>query len=151
MIMRGDWGEADLDSADQAMLAYIEKLTLKPLAIGPRDINSLREYGFSDRAICDIALQASLFSFFNRVVDGLGNSLDASMAEEARRLRYPLHPGTYEHLEEESTRRALRQAQDRPVEARRCKQRQISKSRIDFREVLGFPEFRPSRTHVAKR
>ena len=98
-MITGDWRQADLDEAEQAMLAYVEKLTLQPWEIASQDLEALREVGFSDRAIGDIAIHAALFAFFNRIVDGLGGRLDPGMAREALRLGWPLHPSTYDESE----------------------------------------------------
>ncbi len=78
------------------MLAYVEKLTVEPWAMEAEDVEVLREAGFSDTAIGDIAMHAGLFAFINRAVDGLGGHLEPGMAEEARRLGYPLHKGAYD-------------------------------------------------------
>ncbi|MEK7863194.1 MAG: hypothetical protein AAB295_08025 [Chloroflexota bacterium] len=85
-----------LGDADRAMLAYVEKLTLRPGTVEREDVEALRAAGFSDQAIGDVAINAALFAFMNRVVDGLGGRLDVDgMVENAQRYGYPLHPGTY--------------------------------------------------------
>lgn len=68
------------------MLRYVDKLTLRPGEMVEDDVIALREAGFSDRAIADIAINASLFAFFNRIVDGLGGSMNPGMDEDAREL-----------------------------------------------------------------
>lgn len=96
--MRGDLDAAPLDERDRAMLRYVRKLTLEPALVEREDVDALRAAGFSDAAIGDIAINASLFAFMNRVVDGLGGALEGDMLERARRVGLPLHAGTYEHL-----------------------------------------------------
>jgi alkylhydroperoxidase family enzyme len=54
------------------MLAYVEKLTLRPVTVGREDIEALRRVGFDDTAILQINLIASWFNYINRVADGLG-------------------------------------------------------------------------------
>ncbi len=54
------------------MLAYVEKLTLKPVSVGRGDIEALHAAGFDDTAILQINLIASWFNYINRVADGLG-------------------------------------------------------------------------------
>ena len=54
------------------MLEYVARLSSDPSAIGGEDIQQLREAGFNDAAIGDIALNASVFEMINRIVDGLG-------------------------------------------------------------------------------
>ncbi len=94
-LIRKDHSHPALTDADRAMLAYVEKLTLRPGTVEREDVEALRAAGFSDQAIGDIAINASLFAFFNRVVDGLGGRLGPDMPEKARRYGYPLHAGTY--------------------------------------------------------
>lgn len=97
-LIRGDVDGAPVGDRDRAMLRYVRKLTLEPAKIEREDVDELRRAGFSDAAIGDIAINASLFAFMNRVVDGLGGQLEGDMADRAKRLGLPLHPGTYEHL-----------------------------------------------------
>ena len=70
--IKRDWKSAPLGDADRAMLAYVEKITTDPVAIGPGDIEALRAAGFDDTAILQINLIASWFNYINRVADGLG-------------------------------------------------------------------------------
>lgn len=78
------------------MLRYTEKLTLRPGTVEREDVEALRAAGFTDPAIGDIAAHVALFSFMNRIVDGLGGRLEGDMLERARRFGLPVHPGTYE-------------------------------------------------------
>lgn len=68
------------------MLEYCYKLALTPGQMTEADVARLRDAGFSDAAIGDIAANTALFAFFNRIVDGLGASLDSGMEAEARKL-----------------------------------------------------------------
>jgi len=70
--IRKDWRTAQLDTADRAMLAYVETLTLRPAQCSIDDIAALRSVGFDDRAILQINLIASFFNYVNRVANGLG-------------------------------------------------------------------------------
>ena len=96
-LIRGDVEGAPVDDRDRVMLRYVRKLTLEPAKAEREDIEELRRAGFSDAAIGDIAINAALFAFMNRVVDGLGGELEGDMVERARRYDLPLHAGTYEH------------------------------------------------------
>ena len=58
---------ADLSPADRAMLAFAEKLTEDPAKIDESDRQALRDSGWDDRAIFDIANVASFFNMTNRV------------------------------------------------------------------------------------
>ena len=70
--LRDDWRTADLGDADRAMLAYADKLTREPAAVGRDDLDTLRAVGFDDQAILQIALITSFFNYVNRVADGIG-------------------------------------------------------------------------------
>jgi uncharacterized protein YciW len=58
------------------MLDYVAKLTREPASIAERDVEMLREAGFEDRAILDIAQLAAYFAFVTRLADGLGVTLE---------------------------------------------------------------------------
>ena len=68
------------------MLKYVHKLTVQPGQITELDIAPLRDAGFSDAAIGDIAINCALFAFFTRIVDGIGATLEPGMVEEGQRL-----------------------------------------------------------------
>jgi uncharacterized peroxidase-related enzyme len=97
-LIRGDVERAPVGEQDRAMLRYVRKLTLEPAKVEREDVEELRRVGFTDAAIGDIAINAALFAFMNRVVDGLGGQLEGDMLDRARRYELPLHSGTYEHL-----------------------------------------------------
>jgi uncharacterized peroxidase-related enzyme len=97
-LIRADIDGAPVSEQDRAMLRYVRKLTLDPAKVEREDVGSLRRAGFSDAAIGDIAINAALFAFMNRVVDGLGGQLEGDMVDRARRYDLPLHPGTFEHV-----------------------------------------------------
>jgi uncharacterized peroxidase-related enzyme len=67
-----NWRTAPLDDADRAMLAYAEKLTFTPSELTEDDVQRLRDAGFDDENIYDIALLTAYRNFMNRVNDGLG-------------------------------------------------------------------------------
>lgn len=73
------------------MLKYVHKLTVRPGQISELDIVPLREAGFSDQAIGDIAINCALFAFFTRIVDGIGATLEPGMIQEAERLGLTTH------------------------------------------------------------
>jgi len=58
------------------MLTYVEKLTLCPAEMEEKDVLALRDKGFTDRDILDIAELAAYYAFVNRIADGLGVSLE---------------------------------------------------------------------------
>jgi uncharacterized peroxidase-related enzyme len=58
---------ADLDARTRAMLDFAWKLTIEPWAIEEPDRARLRETGFSDRDIWDIAAVTGFFAMSNRI------------------------------------------------------------------------------------
>jgi uncharacterized peroxidase-related enzyme len=59
------------------MLEFAVLLTREPRAVGERDIQALRAYGFDDVAIHDIVQVTGLFNYYNRLADGLGVDAEA--------------------------------------------------------------------------
>lgn len=58
------------------MLRYASKLTQQPDKINEKDLDALRDVGFTDREILEINLLASYFNFANRIACGLGVQFD---------------------------------------------------------------------------
>lgn len=83
--LKTDYRTGDLTRADRAMLDFAVKLTESPRSMSESDVAMLREAGFSDVAIHDIAQVAALFNYYNRIADGLG--IDPE----------PDHPGPHRH------------------------------------------------------
>lgn len=82
--LQTDYTQAGLSNADHAMLDYAVKLTLTPSEITPSDIEALRDVGFDDRAILDIAQIVAYYAYVNRIADGLGVSLEDFWDENGR-------------------------------------------------------------------
>ena len=76
-----DYTQAKLSTADQKMLEYCAKLTRTPWDMIEDDVIALRDCGFSDRAILDIAQVVAYYAYVNRIADGLGVSLESYWAE----------------------------------------------------------------------
>jgi uncharacterized peroxidase-related enzyme len=66
-LMAMNYRAARLDRRQRAMLDFAVKLTAEPWAIEEPDRAALREAGFSDRDIWDIAAVAGFFNMSNRV------------------------------------------------------------------------------------
>ncbi len=62
----------DFNERTRRMVEYAVKLTREPEKVEEKDIERLREVGFSDPDILDINLITSYFNFVNRIVLGLG-------------------------------------------------------------------------------
>ncbi len=58
------------------MLDYAVKLNSEPWAVRQPDVETLREAGFDDAAILDIAQVTAYFAYVNRLADGLGVELE---------------------------------------------------------------------------
>ena len=71
-----DFTDADVSAEDMAMLRYVSRLTETPSAVREEDVEALREVGFSDRAILDIAQITAYFAFVTRMAHGLGVTLE---------------------------------------------------------------------------
>lgn len=65
MVM--NWRVADLEPRQMAMLGFAEKITKASAEIVEADRQALRDVGFSDRDIWDIANVAAFFNMTNRV------------------------------------------------------------------------------------
>lgn len=76
-----DYTRAALSPADRAMLDYAARLTRAPARLTKGDVRALREAGFDDRAILDIAQITAYYAYVNRIADGLGVSLEAYWSE----------------------------------------------------------------------
>lgn len=70
-----DYTQLDLSDQDRAMLDYAVKLTKQPDSVSKDDVQRLRDAGFSDESILNIAVITGLFNAVNRVVDGLSVEL----------------------------------------------------------------------------
>ena len=84
MVM--NWRVADLDARQTAMLAFAEHLTVASAKTTEADRQALRDVGFSDRDIFDIASVTGFFNMTNRV---------ASATEMKPNDAYPV---SYTHL-----------------------------------------------------
>ncbi|SDY19203.1 peroxidase-related enzyme [Citreimonas salinaria] len=62
-----NWRVADLNHRQRAMLSFAEKMTLNSAQIAEYDREALRDAGFSDADIWDIANVAGFFNMTNRV------------------------------------------------------------------------------------
>jgi uncharacterized peroxidase-related enzyme len=74
--LQTDYRQAYLTPANRAMLDYTHKLTLTPWDMTKADVQTLRNHGFSDRAILDINQITAYYAYVNRIADGLGVSLE---------------------------------------------------------------------------
>ena len=79
--LKRDYRTVDLPAADRAMLDFAVKLTRTPAEMRRADVERLREAGFDDDGIHEIAQIAGLFNYYNRLADGLGIDLEPEFSE----------------------------------------------------------------------
>jgi uncharacterized peroxidase-related enzyme len=70
-LMAMNWRAAGLPPRQTAMLAFAEKVTRASAQIEERDRQDLRDVGFSDREIWDIAAVAAFFNMSNRMASAV--------------------------------------------------------------------------------
>lgn len=71
-----DYADADLDDADLAVMAFADRMSSDPRSMTDADTLRLREAGFSDRQIVDIALAAAARNFLSRALLALAVPVD---------------------------------------------------------------------------
>jgi uncharacterized peroxidase-related enzyme len=67
-----DHASAPVEPRVRAMLGYARKLTLEPTAMSEEDVERLRDAGWTDEDVMDIAEVTAMFNFSNRMASGLG-------------------------------------------------------------------------------
>lgn len=70
-LLVANYRVAELSPRHRAMLDFVHKLTTSPQLIDEQDRTALREAGFSDDEIFDIADTAGFFNMSNRVASGV--------------------------------------------------------------------------------
>jgi uncharacterized peroxidase-related enzyme len=70
--LRTNYAYADLEPGERAMLDFAVKLTERSSSCTEADVQVLREAGWSDEDVMDIAEVAAMFNFTNRLASGLG-------------------------------------------------------------------------------
>jgi uncharacterized peroxidase-related enzyme len=88
-----DYETAPISPKLVAILAYLEKLTLTPDAIGPDDVVPLRAAGLSDEAIADAVHVCAMFNIYDRLADALAWEVPASPEFWPKQSRYLLKSG----------------------------------------------------------
>lgn len=89
-----DYGTAaELTPAEAAMMAYAEQIARDATRITRDDVDALREHGFTDEEIFDIAATATARCFFSKLLDALGAEPDAAYGALEDGLREELTVG----------------------------------------------------------
>jgi uncharacterized peroxidase-related enzyme len=71
-----DYRSAGLPEDEVAMMEFAEKVSTASHEMTDADSERLRDLGFSDREIVDIALAAAARNFFSRAIQALGVAVD---------------------------------------------------------------------------
>jgi len=74
--MKTDYHKADVPEKDMRMLEYAETLTSNPCDMKKKDVSVLRDAGFNDADILDIAQVTAYYAYVNRLACGLGVELE---------------------------------------------------------------------------
>lgn len=82
MVM--NWRMVELSARQRAMLSFAEKVTKESAMIEEADRDALRDVGFAERDIWDIASVAGFFSMSNRIASATGMQPNAEYHSEAR-------------------------------------------------------------------
>jgi uncharacterized peroxidase-related enzyme len=75
-IARGEAPQS-LSAAEAAMIAFGRKVARDAPSVTSGDVNGLKQYGFSDAEIFDIAATAAARAFWTKLVESLGVEVDA--------------------------------------------------------------------------
>jgi len=67
-----DHATAAIEPRSRAMLDYARKLTLRPTEMAEADVDALRDTGWTDADVMDIAEVTGMFNLTNRMASGLG-------------------------------------------------------------------------------
>ena len=82
MVM--NWRAADLDARTTAMLEFAERAATDSARIGEADRQAMRDAGFSDRDIWDVASVVGFFSMSNRIASATGMRPNPEYHAQAR-------------------------------------------------------------------
>jgi len=72
---------SELSARESAMLAYATLLTTEPSSVTQSTVDQLKMIGITDREILDIAQVTAYFAYANRIVLGLGATLELGEGE----------------------------------------------------------------------
>jgi uncharacterized peroxidase-related enzyme len=84
---------ASLGGAEAAMLDFARKVARDATAVTAGDVERLKQLGFTDAEIFDIATTAAARSFFTKVIESLGVEADGPFREMHEDLRKSLTVG----------------------------------------------------------
>jgi uncharacterized peroxidase-related enzyme len=88
-----DPGSEALTLAEQSMMRVARKVVTDSSSVSREDIDELRQAGYSDAGIFDIAASAAARCFFAKLVDALGVQSDSSFSQASEQLKSALCVG----------------------------------------------------------
>ena len=71
-IAEGRLDDAGLSPAERVLLEYVRKVTEAAWRTTPRDVQTLRDHGWTEPQIAEAVYITAMFAFFNRVADAFG-------------------------------------------------------------------------------
>ena len=71
-LVNGNLDDAELTTAERALLEYVKKVTEAAYRTTHEDVQVLREHGWTEPQIAEAVYITAMFAFFNRVADAFG-------------------------------------------------------------------------------
>ena len=93
-LIAKDWKKANLSERHQAFCHFAEKVSEDPKQMKFEDLSSLKQTGYSDRAIHDAVQIIGYFNYINRIADSLGVKLRPLLISGNYRLLIDLNLNT---------------------------------------------------------
>lgn len=93
LAVRRNYRNAGLSDQQIEMLAYAEQISRDASQIEEADIRRLRDVGFTDANIADIALAASFRSFMSRYFDAVGATVEPEFLDADPAIREEMAVG----------------------------------------------------------
>ena len=91
-IGRGE-APASLSAAEVALIAFARTVAVDATAVTADDVRTLKQHGFSDGEIFDIAATSAARAFWTKLLDALGVETDAALQELEPEFRDALAVG----------------------------------------------------------
>ena len=73
-IVEGNLEKAGLSAKERLLLDYVKKVTEAAPRTTPKDVQQLRDAGWTEPQIAEAVYVTAMFAFFNRVADAFGIS-----------------------------------------------------------------------------
>ena len=93
-LIAKDWKKANLYERHQVLCNFAEKVSEAPKQMKFEDLSSLKQTGYSDRAIHDAVQIIGYFNYINRIADSLGVKLRPLLISGNYRLLIDLNLNT---------------------------------------------------------